>query len=239
MIVATEAIVISTIKYGDTSLIVKCLTLSNGIKTYLLKGILTSRKGKLKAAHFQPLTYLDILATHKSKSNLQHLREARVNHPYKTIYTSPKKNAIILFLSEILNYALQEEEENKPMFQYIVEALQWLDTHNEISNFHVLFLLNLTKYLGFYPNTKNKNHPFFDLQEGKFIPSPSLNPIAKDKNALFLKAFLGMKFDDVHTIKMKKEERKSLLHVLINYLQLHLYQFQKPKSLPVLNEVFS
>ncbi|MEM9687382.1 MAG: recombination protein O N-terminal domain-containing protein, partial [Bacteroidota bacterium] len=68
MIVATEAIVISTIKYGDTSLIVKCLTASNGIKTYLLKGILTSRKGKLKAAHFQPLTYLDILATHKSKS---------------------------------------------------------------------------------------------------------------------------------------------------------------------------
>lgn len=239
MIIATEAIVISTIKYGDTSLIVKCLTASNGIKTYLLKGILASRKGKLKVAHFQPLTHLDILAVHKDKSNLQQLRETKINYPYKTIYTNPRKNAIALFLSEILNYALHEEEENNPMFQYITKALQWLDTHEAVSNFHILFLLHLTKYLGFYPNTTYENYPFFDLQEGNFVPSPSLNPTIKDQNIILLKAFLGTNFDDLHTIKINKESRQCLLDILIKYFQLHLYRFQKPKSLSVLNEVFN
>lgn len=239
MIVTTEAIVISTIKYGDTSLIAKCLTASDGIKTYMLKGILTSRKGKLKTAYFQSLTQLDIVADHKSKSDLHYIRSAGVHYPYKTIHTNPKKSAIVLFLSEILNYALYEEEENKPMFQYIKGALQWLDVHEEISNFHLLFLINLTGYLGFYPNTKDKVYPFFDLQEGKFIPSPSLNPIISDQDLTALKAFLGTKFDTIHTIKMKKEVRQKLLYIIMNYFQLHVHGFKGPRSLPVLNEVFN
>ena len=75
MIIATEAIVISAIKYGDTSLIAKCLTASSGIKTYMLKGVLASRKGKLKAAYFNRLTQLDIVADHKNKSNLHYIRK--------------------------------------------------------------------------------------------------------------------------------------------------------------------
>ena len=239
MIIATEAIVISAIKYGDTSLIVKCLTAAGGIKTYILKGILASRKGTLKAAHFQPLTQLDIVAIHKSKSNLHHLREAKVSYACKTIYTDPKKNAIALFLSEVLNHALYGEEEDKNMFQYIKEALQWLDTHKEIANFHILFLLNLTKYLGFYPDTNNQDYPYFDLQEGKFIPSPSLNPVIKGENTAIFKAFLGMNFDAVFTIKISKEDRQELLYILISYFQLHLYGFKNPKSIGVLHQVFS
>ncbi|MCB0374495.1 MAG: recombination protein O N-terminal domain-containing protein, partial [Sinomicrobium sp.] len=95
----------------------------------MLKGVLASRKSKLKAAYFQPLTLLDIIADHRSKSTLHYIREAKISYPYKTIHTAPRKNAVILFVSEILNQVLQEEEENQALFHYIKEALQWLDAH--------------------------------------------------------------------------------------------------------------
>ena len=239
MIVTTEAIVLSAIKYRDTSLIVKCLTASNGIKSYLLKGVLTAKKGKLKAAYFQPLTQLELVANHMNNTDLHYIREVRISYPYTTLHANPGKNAILLFLSEVLSGALQEEEENKNLFQYIKEALKWLDTHNKISNFHILFLIDLTRYLGFYPNTKNKMFPFFDLLEGEFVASPSGNPTLANEDIHLLKAFLGTNFDAVHTIKIKKEARQQLLNVIMNYFQLHLHGFKKPKSLSVLNEVFN
>lgn len=239
MIVTTEAIVLSAIKYRDTSLIVKCLTASDGIKTYILKGVLAAKKGKLKAAYFQPLTQLELVANHRNNSDLHYISEVRISYPYTTLHANPGKNAILLFLSEVLSHALQEEEENKNLFQYIKEALKWLDTHNEISNFHILFLIDLTRYLGFYPNTKNKMFPFFDLMEGEFVASPSGNPTLANEDIRLLKAFLGTNFDAVHTIKIKKEARQQLLSVIMNYFQLHLHGFKKPKSLSVLNEVFN
>lgn len=239
MLITTEAIVISALKYGDTSLIVKCLTASDGMKSYLLKGVLAARKSPVKAAYFQPLTQLDIVARHSNKSTLHYIREVKINYPYTTLSTCPGKNAVTLFISEILSYTLYEEEENTALFQYIKEALQWLDTHEEIANFPLLFLLNLTAYLGFYPNTQYSAYPFFDLQEGKFVPAPTLNPYITGKNIVALKTLLGTKFDNLSKTKIKKEDRQKLLHVLMEYFQLHIHGFRKPKSLSVLREVFN
>ena len=92
MQVTTKAIVLSSIKYGETSLIVKALTASDGLQTYLLKGVLASRKGKLKAAYFQPMMQLEIVANHKYKGTLESIREARVSYPFSTVHTDIIKN---------------------------------------------------------------------------------------------------------------------------------------------------
>ncbi len=77
MLITTKGIVFSAIKYGEADLIVKCFTQKHGVKTFLLRGILKSKKGKLKASLFQPLTQLEMVASHKDKGTLEYIKEAK------------------------------------------------------------------------------------------------------------------------------------------------------------------
>ncbi|WP_273568377.1 DNA repair protein RecO [Maribacter halichondriae] len=239
MQVTTKAIVLSSIKYGDTSLIVRAFTYSDGLKSYLLKGVLASKKGKLKTAYFQPLTQLEIVAVHKNKGTLESIREVKIDYPYNTLHTDITKNSLTLFLSEMLANSIHEEECNEELYHYIEASLQWLDIHHEISNFHIYFLLGLTKYFGFYPDTDYMDTSCFDLLEGEFTDTPSFNPSITGENLGYFKKLLGINFDTIHTVKMKKTNRQALLKAIVLYFELHLQGFRKPRSLAILNEVFS
>ena len=111
--ITTKAIVLSSLKYSDTSLIVKCYTEQEGIKSYIIKGILKAKKGGIKVAYFQPLTQLILVANHSSKSSLNTLKEVQILNPYKTIYRDIVKQSVVLFLSEVLANSIQEEEKNE------------------------------------------------------------------------------------------------------------------------------
>lgn len=234
----TRAIVLSCLKYGDTSLIVKAFTASDGLKTYLLKGVLAARKGKLKTAYFQPLMQLELVAWHRNKGTLEHISEARIGFPYSSIHTDISKNALTMFLAEMLGNCIHEEERNTSLFNFLEASLQWLDSHDKIANFHLCFMLELTKYLGFYPDTQNRDATYFDLVEGAFTSQPSAHPTLTGKKLNDFRSFLGINFDAIHTIKLGKKDRLELLQNLIVYFELHLHGFREPRSLAILNEVF-
>ena len=239
MQVQTRAIVLSSIKYGDTSLIVRAFTASDGLKAYMLKGILSSRKGRLRPALFLPLMQLDLQAVHKNKGGLERIREARISYPYQSLHTEIVKNSIALFLAEMLGSSIREEEQNPALYHFLEASLQWLDTHENTANFHLFFLLELTKYLGFYPDTSDLEPQYFDLQEGEFVSQPGLNPVIQGDNLGYFKALLGTNFDGIHTIRMDKKAMQELLQSLVLYFEVHLHGFKKPRSLAVLNEVFN
>ncbi|MBS9774146.1 MAG: DNA repair protein RecO [Tenacibaculum sp.] len=234
----TKAIVFSAIKYGDTNLIVKCLTYNEGLKSYMIKGVLKNKKGKLKPAYFQPLTQLQVTANHTNKNTLNYIKEVQVIHPYETIHTSVVKQTIILFLSEILSNIIKEEEENKPLYNYIETALIWLDSQKEIANFHLLFLLNLSRFLGFYPDITQREKLSFNLIEGKFTDIDNHQTISGSSLTSF-KKLLGINFNEINTISFNKEERQTVLRIIIKYFELHLNGFIQPKSLDVLKSVFN
>jgi DNA repair protein RecO (recombination protein O) len=238
MIETTKAIVINTIKYGDTSLIATCYTSNFGIKTYLLKGILKLKKAKIRPAYFQPLMQLNLTANHNNKGNLNSIRDIEVLHFYNSIYTDIKKQTIALFLAEIVYYSIREEEQNNTLYQYLETSFLWLDTHDDISNFHLLFLLNLTKFLGFYPETNTVNKSYFDLIEGKFTNYNEVHSVFGE-NLVQFKKLLGINFDVLHTIDFSTKNRQTVLSILIKYFELHLVGFKQPKSLKVLKSVFS
>ena len=238
-IVSTKAIVLSSIKYGDTSLIVKCYTEEEGVKTYLIRGVLKPKKKGIKAAYFQPLTQLKIVANHNSKNTLNSIKEVQVSQPYSTIHSDIVKQAVVFFLSEILASAIQEEEQNKTLYSYLETAFIWLDTHDKIANFHLLFMLNLTGFLGFYPDMSGTDKIGLNLLEGNFSNS------TQDKNVIYrndfyqFKKLLGINFDSIENVAYSKEERQLVLQMIIQYFKLHLGSFRKPKSLQVLEIVFS
>jgi DNA repair protein RecO (recombination protein O) len=224
MRIRTKAIVLSTLKYGDHSLIAKAYTSEAGLQSFMLKGIFRSRKGKLKTAFFQPLTQLEIIASTSPSGKLGYIQEALLSYPYTTVHADIRKGTIALFLSEILGQSA---------------SLQWLDQHDKIANFHIGFLIALTRHLGFYPDTINLQAPFFDLTEGAFCHEPSLNPCMSGEELDQFRAFLGTDFDAIHTIRLTQKQRQRLLSQLVSYFEVHLHGFSKPRSLVVLDAVFS
>lgn len=238
MPITTKAIVLSSLKYGETSLIVKAFTESDGLKSYLLRGVFTSKKSKQKAAYFLPLMSLEVVAHHRNKGTLESLRDVKINTPYQTLHTDVVKNSIVLFLAEVLSGSIREQVQDRPLFRYLEYALYWLDRHEAIANFHILFLLNLTEYLGFYPDTTHSKAPYFDLLEGKFCTTPSLNPMIEGESLNIFRKILGIPFDHLKTVRMSKLHRQELLNKVVLYFELHVHGFKKPKSLAVLNAVF-
>ncbi len=237
MLEKTKAIVLTSIKYADADLIVKCYT-EMGIKTYMLKRIFKSKSNKLKVAYFQPLTLLEIMANHNNKGNLNSIREARISFFYTSIPNNIIKQTIVIFLSEVLSNAIREEDENPPLFKYLSTTLKWLDTHEHTVNFHLLFLLNLTKHLGFYPKTKNIKSRYFNLEEGVFTDLKPMYNYIFGENLNTLNTLIGTNFDVLEKLKFNAKSRQMFLEFLISYYELHLPGFKRPKSLSVLKDIY-
>ena len=144
-----------------------------------------------------------------------------------------------MFLAEVLAYSLKEEEENQFQFSYIETSLKWLDLHDAFASFHLVFLLELTKYLGFYPDTSLMSANFFDLEEGKFTMSQPFRSFLIGEKLILFKSLIGIKFDSMVELKWNSESRQTVLDILLEYYELHLPGFKKPRSLKVLKEVFN
>ncbi|MEC4004271.1 DNA repair protein RecO [Flavobacterium sp. SUN052] len=237
MLVKTKAIVISSLKYQEKSLIVKCFTESDGLKSYFVQSAFSNKKSSHKIAYFQPLTILEIEANHKNKGTLEHFKEIKLATAYQTINTDIFKSTIVIFLSEMLHHSIHEEEKNQDLFTFLETALLWLDAHEETSNFHLILLLEITKFLGFYPDISEIDFNFFDINEGFFTPFQGLNCLSEHETHLF-KKLIDLKFDSNQKI-FAGIERQIILKILLDYYSIHLVGFKKPKSLDVLKEVFS
>lgn len=237
MRVKTKAIVISTLKYQEKSLIVKCFTQSDGLKSYFVRNAFSSGKTSQKMAYFQPLTILEIEANHKNKGTLEHFSEIKIAMPFRSIHSDVVKSTIVMFISEILHHAIHEEEKNEAFFDFLEAALDWLDNNDETANFHLILMLETAKFLGFYPDVSKMHQPYFEMTEGVFSQFHAISSLSEADSDL-LKKLIGLKFDsDRKTFHIS--ERQTLLKILIDYYSFHLDGFKKPKSLEVLKEVFS
>lgn len=237
MLVKTKAIVISSLKYQEKSLIVKCFTQSDGLKSYFVPSAYSGKKSITKIAYFQPLTLLEIEASHKNKGSLEHFKEIKLATAYQTVNTDIFKSTIVIFLSEMLHHSIQEEEKNDNLFTYLETALIWLDTHDETSNFHLILLLEITKFFGFYPDISKIESTHFEMIEGVFSPFQGVSCLNEHETHLF-KKLIHLKFDSDQKV-FAGIERQLLLKILLDYYSIHLDGFKKPKSLDVLKEVFN
>ncbi len=239
MIIKSPAIVLHALRYGEADLIVTLFTKTSGLRSYLQKGVLKSKKGKIRSSLFQPLMLLEIEAYHKNKGTLERIKEARVLTHYATLHTDVVKSALVFFVSDILKNSVKEEETNTDLFEYIETALQWLDSHTMIGNFHITFLIKLTQYLGFYPELSQVAFDYFNMEDGVFQSRKTNIYCSKGEHVSRFKEFLGTTFEASMNIGLSKKVRSDILAMLLVYFELHLHGFRKPKSLSVLNEIFS
>ena len=237
----TSGIILHTTKYSETSLIVKIITPDFGLKSYIVNGV-RSKKTKFKAPIFQPLTLVDIVVSNSDKAKLQRISEINILYPYTDIPYNIIKSSIALFLNEVLYKAIKEQHPDEHLFEYIKNSLQILDLkHDNCSNFHVFFMIQLSRYLGFFPaGNYSATSSFFDLQEGLFVSHlPRHSHYLNVMHSNLFNELINSEYDIIQEIKIDKNQRKELLKSLIKFYQLHITTFGEIKSLEVLEQVIA
>lgn len=235
MQIKTKAIVISAIKYQDKSLIVKCYTQSDGLKSYFIHNAYSPRS-KQKMAFFQAAQIIDIEAVHKNKGTLERLKEVKPAYTYRNLLESMPKMAQLMFVLDVLKICLKEDSENENLFSFIETSFVWLDTHPYYPEFHLVFLMQLTKYLGFMPSKKTESDHYFEKIEGVFQSHFSSSCLNQAESLLF-NQLIQSTFNE--NPNFSKTERFFLINTLLDYYQWHVDGFKKPKSLAILQEVFN
>lgn len=234
----TRAIVLKAVKYGDNSLIVKLLTEQDGLRSFMIKGAF-NKTAKIRAALFQPLTLLDIISAN-NRGELGYLKEAGIEYAYKSIPYEINKNAIVLFVCELLSKAIQDSETDIELFNFIHDALTQLDNEEtNYADFPLKFTIELSRHLGFAPNIDNyKPGYIFDLEEGCFRHDGANSVYVIDYQASedFYRLCKTNIFDN-DNLNFRNAERRQLLDAVIAYYKLHVSGFNEIKSNEILKTV--
>ena len=247
MLVKTEAIVLHSFKFGESKMIVDMFTREAGRLSFVVSLPKTS-KSRLKKQYFQPMTLLEIECDVRQRLQLQKLKDARLLSAYASIPFSPEKLALSLFVAEFLYHALHSEQQNEPLFVYVCDSMQWLDMASAgYANFHLTFLMRLSRFLGFYPNLEVRGERrevrgemFFDLREGQFCTSaPTHRDFLQPDDARRIHILMRMDFPTMHLYRLSRQERNRIIDVLLQYYRLHIPQFPELKSLAVLQELWA
>ncbi len=241
MICKTDGIVLHSLKYSESSLIVRIFTREAGMQSYLVRGV-RKQKSKTKQLLFQPLTLVSMVAYHKQTGKLQSIREICLLKVCQSIPSNIEKTTIVIFLAEILNHALRNQEASSGLFDFILEALIRLDQSNErLAAFHLVFLLQLSRYLGFYPLNNHSNHLcFFNLREGVFqhVFEKEGTCLDKELSRLFYQV-AGTDLMQHASLIFPAGQRKALLKKIIDYYRWHVAGMPEVKGHTVLEAVFS
>lgn len=241
MLQSTKGIIFHTLPYSDNRVIAKIYTEEFGLRSYIVT-VSRSKKGKIKNSLLQPLTQVDVVADYRGNKTLHSIREISVRVPYQHLHEDIIKTSLALFVAEVLYKSVREEESNPQLFSFLSHSLLILDLQQEgVANFHLVFLLQLTKYLGFFPQENNAGpNSVFDLRDGVFRPTFKDHPMFMDApESRVLEHLLPLNFENMHTLPLSGEARRVVVKHLLRYFELHLDTVHDIKSHHVLEAVLS
>ncbi len=240
MLCKSRAIVLKTIKYSETSLVVKAYTEQFGLKSFLVRGV-RKKHAKNSSNLFQPLNIIEVVFSEKQSTALIIPKEISLGYTYQSIPFDLYKSSVILFMNELIYRSVHEEEANNELFQLLYHFLVHIDnTQERVANTHLVFSFHLTMHLGFFPlGSFSPEEPYFLLREGvfsKYSPHDELSLNQQESELLHL--LVNAELENCHEIEISNQARNRMLEIIILYYQLHLIGFGEIKSLEVLNQVF-
>lgn len=221
MITKTTGMVLSHVAYGETSIIVKIYTRDHGYQSFIVNSVRSARS-RHGMAHFQPTCFLDLVIYLKPSRDIQRISE------FKSKGLLPqdiKKQAVLLFLAEVLQKLLRnEQEENQAMFDFIFDGISLFNAQPFLPNFHIQFLLKLTPFIGL---SALSGRELFE----------NMNRIADQADVEhFIESLISS--DYLSGYPVHAELRRKALDALVHYFAHHLDGFGKVLSLNVLSHIF-
>jgi DNA repair protein RecO (recombination protein O) len=241
MLNKASGIVLQTTKYSETSLIVKVYTRESGLRSYIISGVRSKRSGN-KAGLFQPLALIDFVVSGNESSKLSRITEISINQPYTNLPYNIIKSSLGMFINELLLHSFKEPHLDEDLYEFIRNSLLILDlSPDNTPNFHLGFMIQLSRFLGFYPQGEHSaDTSVFDLQEGKFVNFIPKHPYyLSSAAALQLSQLLDADYTGLQEINLGRAERKQLLNAMILFYQLHISSFGTMRSAAVLEEIIA
>lgn len=222
MLHKTRGIVFRFTKYGDSSIIVTIFTELFGIQTYIVNGV-RSKSAKGKIALFQPLTLLDLVVYYKENASIKRIKEVKCLHQYQTLSTDIRKSSLAMFINEMLNKAVKDESHASEIFEFLLNSLIILDhQENSLENFHLIFLIKLSRFLGFGAHQSEEILGVRMLDQGE---------------EEILKKLLIADFTE--PIPMLNAQRRNLLEAILRFYTMHIESLGEIKSIQVLKEIMN
>lgn len=235
-----RGIVLNTIRYSDKHNIVHIYTDGHGLMSFAVP-LGRTQTARMRNAMLMPLSLIDLEAGLRPGRDLAMLREVRRNFALSTLYSDPMKNAIALFISELLAHVIQEPEGNDPLFRYIEQSVQLLEQMpGQVANFHICFLFHLGAHLGILPNLESYQRDYwFDMTDGVFVPGiVSGHAMLPPQEAQVIHLLSRMTFANMGVFRFNREERNRMLDVIIGYYRLHNAAIGTLRSPDILKQLF-
>lgn len=228
MLQKTQGIALSYLRYRETSIIARVYTEDFGLQSYIVNGVRSAKSKNNRIALFQPLTLLDMVVYYKDDRDLHRLSEVKTNHPFQSLPFEVAKSTIALFVTEMLNKVLKEEAGSPILFRFLVDSVLFLEeARQHYENFHLAFLLKLSFFLGFGPESAREFENQLRENSYPFLPDDEMETALNT----MLRQPLGT------PLKLARASRNELLDALVAYYQIHIDTIGEVKSLPVLREV--
>ena len=241
----TRGVVLKTVKYGETSIIVNIYTELFGVQSYMVNGVrISTKKGNGRANLFQPGAILDLVVYHNELKQIQRIREFKWAYLFTDIFFNIFKNSVALFMIELLQRSLKQPEPNPSLFQFIEDALMHLDKAEDrvVANFPLYFALHLSSFYGFrFSDTYSEHFCILDLREGEFVNETPVHPYYLDGELSQITSQLlkTMQPLELNEIRLNQDTRRRLLHAYESFYALHIQDFGSMKTLKVLEAVLS
>ncbi|MCC8034780.1 MAG: DNA repair protein RecO [Rikenellaceae bacterium] len=235
-----RGIVLHTVKYGETSLILYTLTDTVGRQTYMVQGVRGGKSRGRGGALFQPMFVLDFVGLESPKMELHRIKEVRPAFPLTSIPFDIRKSTISLFMAEVLYRLIREAEPLSPVFDFARGSVEALDGMTDgVANFHIWFLARLSPYLGFHPGNEYSPSAWFDIREGMYTPVEPGHGLSFDREKTrLLSELLQADIHDLAGVKLSRGARSGFLEAMLSYFGYHLDTIHQIRSVQILKEVF-
>jgi len=239
MLHKTKGIALKLTNYSESSVVIQIYTESFGLQSYLVNGA-KKPKAKIRANIFQPLHLLDLIVYYKDNGNLNRISEATHSPPLLNLPYDIVKSSIAIFLNEVLYKSLKQQQHDGFLFNFIFQSVRYLDeTHHNLANFHLVFLIKLSMFLGFLPQVGKTALPFFDLRDGVFTSTlPPHSNVLQPPHTDIFHQLIGTTYETAAQIKISKEDRAVLLDKILDFYNIHVANFGEINAVYVLEEVF-
>ena len=239
MILSSSGIVLSTLRYSDSSVIARVYTREKGLRAFMVR----TGKGKSaisKLSLLQPLSLVSVSFKDDERKTMHTIRSIERENSLRSIPFDPVKTCIALFVAEVIGRSIGEEEKNDELFKFLQSSILLLDDGENPNNFHLKFMIEFTRFLGFYPQRAISGQPYFDLSEGEFLQTEPPHPyFLEGKLASAFSELIGTGMTSFDSVRITNSHRRELLQKLIDYYRLHLDGMKEINSHKVLEEVLS
>jgi len=241
MLVNSRGIVLSTLRYSDSSIIARIYTEVAGLRPFMVR-VGKGRGAVGKVSALQPLSPVTISFDPEQRQGMRTPRSLERGRTLVRIPFDALRSSMAIFMAEVLSRSLQDDLQDAHLFNLINDAVTLLDSEEEhFTDLHLTFLMELTRFLGCHPQVDTEcSMTYFDLREGEYCAMPPLHPEHISERVLQNFVTLACTaLNDHQQLRFSNTDRRLLLRTMITYLRLHVDGMSEIRSHSVLEEVMS